>query len=128
MVIYFLPTNETNCWLISLRVLAFFIPTNHTFRIQNLDDMHVHFRDDIQKKRYETLSERPVLRTRYPDSRCLETIGIETNTRLMCSQLDWDEYLESKNVTYRSLTLEFLSSLTYEPYSGQGFNRGNITF
>lgn len=90
--------------------------------------MHVHFRDDIQKKHYEALSKRPMQPTRYPDSYCLETLGIEPNIRSMCSQLDWDEYSKSKNVTYRNLTLEFLSSLAYEPYSGRGFNRGNITF
>lgn len=113
IVIYFLPTNETNCWFISLQVSALFIPTNHTFRMQNFDDMHVHFRDGIQKKWYEALSKRPMLPTRYPDSDYFEALGIEPNIKSMCIHLDWDEYSERKNVTYRNLTLEFLSLLTY---------------
>lgn len=32
------------------------------------------------------------------------------------------------NVTYRHLTLEFLSSLAYEPYIGRGFKRVRINF
>lgn len=87
-MIYFLPTNETNCWLISLHVSTLFVPTNHTFRMQNLDNMHVHFRDEAQKKRYVALSKRPMLPTRYPDSHFLETLGIKPNIRSMCSQLD----------------------------------------
>lgn len=114
---YFLPTKETNCWLITLQFSVFFIHTNHTFRMQNFDGMHVHFRDDIQKKRYKALSERLMLPTRYPDSDCLKALGIEPNIRSMFNQSD-----------YRNLTLKLLSSLTYEPYNGHGFNRGNITF
>lgn len=32
------------------------------------------------------------------------------------------------NVTYRHLTLEFISSFTYEPYIGRGFKIGRINF
>lgn len=70
----------------------------------------------------------PLLPTRYPALIFLEALGLEASVRYMCHQLQWDEYSEAMNVTYRNLTLEFLSSLTHQPNHGRGYNRGLITF
>lgn len=74
------------------------------------------------------LSERPLLPTRYPDPNFLEALGLEASVRYLCHQLQWEEYSDAINVTYKHLTLEFLSSLTYEPYIGRVFKRGRINF
>ena len=89
--------------------------------MQSFDDMHVMFRDEIQRKRYAILSERPMLPTRYPDPDFMETLGLEASVRYLCNQLQWEDYAGAMHVTYRNLTLEFLSSLSYEPYIGIGF-------
>lgn len=39
-----------------------------------------------------------------------------------------EEYSDAKNVTYQNLTLEFPSSLIYQPYNGIRINRGFINF
>lgn len=69
-----------------------------------------------------------MLPTRYPDSICMRALGIERSIIHMCSKLDRNEFVEAKNVTYRQLTLEFLSSLIYEPYVGREIHRGQISF
>lgn len=90
--------------------------------------MHVVFRDEIQRKRYAILSERPMLPTRYPGLDFMETLCIEASVRYLCNQLQWEEYYGAMHVTYRNLTPEFLSSLIYEPYIGISFQRGYINF
>lgn len=90
-------------------------PLTIFFRMPSFDDIHVVFRDDTQRKRYVVLSERPLLPTIYPDPNFLEALGLEGSVRYLCHQLQWEEYFDAINVTYRHLTLEFISSLTYEP-------------
>jgi hypothetical protein len=58
----------------------------------------------------------------------MEALGIEPSFRHLCNQLQWDEYTDAMHVTYRNLTLEFLSSLTYEPYVGHTSDGGYINF
>lgn len=53
--------------------------------------MHVVFRDEIQRKRYAVLSERPMLPTRYPDHDFMETLGLEESVRYLSNQLQWEE-------------------------------------
>ena len=89
--------------------------------MQSFDDMHVTFRDDTQRQRYAVLSQCPMAPTRYPDQHCMGTLGIEPSVRYLCNQLQWEEYADAMNVTYRNLTLEFLSSLDYEPYVDSGY-------
>lgn len=103
-------------------------PLTIFFRMQSFGDMHFVFRDDTQRKRHVVLSERPLLPTRYPDPNCLEALGLEASVRYICHQLQWEEYSYAMNVTYKHITLEFISSLTYEPYIGRGFKRGHINF
>ena len=98
------------------------------FRMQSFDDMHVVFRDEIHRKRYVVLSERPMLPTRYPDPDFMETLGLEASERYLFIQLQWEEYVDAMHVTYRNLTLEFLSSIIYEPYIGIDSQRGYINF
>ena len=80
------------------------------------DHMHVNFINEIQKQRYEALSLHLMAPTRYLDEGCLEVLGLEPSVRFLCHQLNWEEYTDSKNETYLNLTLEFLSSLDYDPY------------
>ena len=63
--------------------------------------------------------------TRYPDQICMEALGFKASIKYLCNQLKWDEYADDLNVTYRNLTLEFLSSFEFEPYNGQD---GYLTF
>ena len=49
----------------------------------------------------------------------MEALGFEANIKYLCNQLKWDKYADDLNVTYRNLTLEFLSSFEFEPYNGQ---------
>ena len=87
--------------------------------MQNFDNMHVTLRDDAQRQRYIALFQRPMAPTRYPDQTCMDALGIESSIRFLCSQLKWDEYADDMHPTYRNLTLEFLSSFSYEPYVDQ---------
>src|SRR4051812_40315832 len=50
------------------------------------------------------------------------------SVRYLCNQLNWEEYADDIYVTYRNLTLEFLSSLDYEPYVDNGDAMGYINF
>ena len=72
----------------------------------HFDDMHMVFRDDAQRRRYATLSARPMLPTRYPDPNCIEALGIEASVKYLWNQLQWEECANDVNVTYRNLTLE----------------------
>jgi hypothetical protein len=96
--------------------------------MENIDTMPVIFRDPVQEQRYAMLSQRPMLPTRYPDSSCMEALGIEPSVRHLCNQLHWDAYTDVMHVTYRNLTLEFLSSLIYRPYVGHASDGGYINF
>ena len=42
-----------------------------------VDGLDVIFRDDAQREGFATLSARPMLPTRYPDSACMDALGIE---------------------------------------------------
>ena len=83
------------------------------FRMPPFDDTHVVFRDDAQRRRYATLSTHLMIPTQHPDPNCMEVLGIEESVKYLCNQLQWEEYAGDVNVTYRYLTLEFLSSLDY---------------
>ena len=86
--------------------------------MQDFDDMHVAYRDNAQRERYIALYQRPMAPTRYPDQHCMEALGIEPSIRFLSHQLHWDEFADDLSNTYRNLTLEFLSSFDYDPYSG----------
>lgn len=80
-------------------------PLTIFFRIQSFDDMHVVFIDDTPGKLYVVLYEQPLLPTRYFDPNCLEALGLEASVRYLCHQLQWEEYSNAMNVTYKHLTL-----------------------
>ncbi|KAI5401260.1 hypothetical protein KIW84_065926 [Lathyrus oleraceus] len=50
-------------------------------RMENFDTMPVIFRDPVQEQRYAMVSQRPMSPTRYPDSTCIEALGIEPSVR-----------------------------------------------
>ncbi|KAI5417479.1 hypothetical protein KIW84_042185 [Lathyrus oleraceus] len=99
-------------------VCVFRIPFPNFYRMQDFDDMHVAFRDDAQRDRYIALHQLPMAPTRYPDQHCMEALGIEPSIRSLSHQLHWDEFTNDLSNTYRNLTLKFLSSFDYDPYSG----------
>ncbi|KAI5409659.1 hypothetical protein KIW84_055195 [Lathyrus oleraceus] len=88
------------------------------YRMQDFDDMHVAYRDDAQRERYIALYQRPMAPTCYPDQHCMEALGIKPSIQFLSRQLHWDEFADDLSNTYRNLTLEFLSSFDYDPYSG----------
>lgn len=68
-----------------------------------------------------------MLPTRYPDPNFMETLGLEASVRHLYNQLEWEEYAKAMHVTYNNLTLEFLSSLSYEPYMESIFREAILT-
>ncbi|XP_058723398.1 uncharacterized protein LOC131595132 [Vicia villosa] len=91
-----------------------------------LDGMVVIFRDEAQKAQFAALSARPMVPT--SDQSCMGALRIEPSIRYLCNQLGWNDYADDVHKTYRNLTLEFLSSLDYNPWVGEGDDRGRINF
>lgn len=73
--------------------------------MQNFDDMEIQFWDENKRNSTVVLSERPMLPTRYHGSTCMGALGIERSIIQMCFQLDWEEFKEDKNITYKQPTL-----------------------
>ncbi|XP_058762818.1 uncharacterized protein LOC131636188 [Vicia villosa] len=120
------PTNDTKVVIKLFKNIIF--PRFGTSRMNYLDGMVVVFRDEAQRARFTALSARPMVPTRYPDQSCMEALGIEPSIRYLCNQLGWNDYADDVHKTYRNLTLEFLSSLDYNPWVGEGDGRGRINF
>ena len=65
----------------------------------------------------------------YYDGPTMDRLGIRDNILFMFNQLGWENAaIKRRFVTYRELTLEFLSSLVYNPEHGYGLNKGLISF
>ena len=92
------------------------------------DTMVVTFGCAAQERRYETLSQREMGLTAYADDSTMTVLGIRESVYFMLNQIGWDGLLTNRSPTYRNLTLEFLSSLHYDPDSGLGFSRGSVSF
>src|SRR3954468_23918967 len=97
--------------------------------MQEVDNMEVVFRGRGQEARFNKLAERQMDLTCYPHQPTMVQLGIEESVLHLLNQIGWTgSHLFRKFSTYRKLTLEFLSSLTYLPNSGQGLRKGVILF
>src|SRR3954471_1435543 len=97
--------------------------------MEGVDNMEVVFRGRGQEARFNKLAERQMDLTCYPDHPTMIRLGIQESVLHLLNQIGWTGYhLFRKFSTYRKLTLEFLSSLTYLPNRGQGLKKGAILF
>src|SRR4051812_16320524 len=97
--------------------------------MQEIDNMEVVFRGRGQEARYAKLAQRQMDLTRYPHHPTMEKLGINESVMYLLNQIGWTgSHLFRKFCTFRKLTLEFLSSLTYLPNCGQGLRKGIILF
>src|SRR3954464_6358217 len=98
-------------------------------KMQEVDNMEVVFHGRGQEARYAKLAERQMDLTHYPHHPTMERLGIAESIMHLLNQIGWTgSHLFCKFSTYRKLTLEFLSSLTYLPKCGQGLRKGVILF
>ena len=97
--------------------------------MSRVDDMPVSFRGRNQRTKYGVLSEREMLPTIYLHHGAMTALGIRDSVLFLLNQIGWDNSrLMTCYATYRNLTLEFLSSLTYFPTHGLALRRGLIIF
>ena len=97
--------------------------------MQTFENHNVVFRNDVQRGRFEALSQRDFTVSIYPDDLAMQTLSIRDSVVYLLNQIGWTNFaLEKKFSTYHNLTLEFLSSLYYDPTRGFGFGRGLATF
>lgn len=97
--------------------------------MQEVDTMEVVFRGREQVGHYARLVEREMTLIFYPDSPTMTALGIEESMMYLLNQIGWtSSHLMRRFNSYRRLTLEFLSSLTYLPNCGLELNRGVIPF
>ncbi|KAI5402747.1 hypothetical protein KIW84_050377 [Lathyrus oleraceus] len=65
----------------------------------------------------------------YADDYAMTVLGLRDSVLYLLNQIGWETTpIRRQFVTYRRLTLEFLSSLIYLPNHGKGINRGFIQF
>ena len=87
------------------------------------------FRGRVQRRRYDYLARKDMALSIYYDGPTMDRLGIRDNILFMFNQLGWENAaIKRRFVTYRELTLEFLSSLVYNPEHGYGLNKGLISF
>ena len=97
--------------------------------MQTFENHTVVFRNDVQRRRFETLSQRDFAVSIYPDDFAMRTLSIRDSVVYLLNQIGWTNFaLDKKFSTYHNLTLEFLSSLYYDSTRGFGFGRGLATF
>lgn len=81
--------------------------------------MEIVFKNGAQRRRYEILAQKEVVLSIYPNGPTMTTLGIRDSVMYLLNQLGWDTFAVRKRFsTYRVLTLEFLSSLSYNPNHG----------
>ena len=87
------------------------------------------FRGRVQRRRYDYLARKDMALTIYYDGPTMDKLGIRDSILYMFNQLGWENAaIKRRFVTYRELTLEFLSSLVYIPEHGYRLNKGLISF
>lgn len=93
------------------------------------DHMGVTFRGRAHMRKFEELAEREMYPTYYANSLAMNTLGLKESVLYLLNQIGWETTpILRQYVTYRRLTLEFLSSLVYLPHHGKGITRGMIRF
>ena len=95
--------------------------------MQQVDYMDIIFRGRAQRRRFEVLAKREMALTIYPNSHTMTSLGIRDSVMFLLDQIGWNNFTVGRRFSsYRRLTLEFLSSLTFMPDHGLGFNQGLI--
>ncbi|KAI5401167.1 hypothetical protein KIW84_065857 [Lathyrus oleraceus] len=85
--------------------------------------------DNYQREQFERFQQRGVTSTRYPDSTCLQQLGLLQGIEWMLRLADLTFLCTHNQPTYPSLTLEFLSSYAYNTPTGEDeFLTGTATF
>ncbi|MCI02100.1 hypothetical protein A2U01_0023132, partial [Trifolium medium] len=64
----------------------------------------------------------------FPDSHTMVALGISESVRFLTNKIRWERFIFSNLPTYRSLTLEFLSSFKYDPNHGQYIRSDLVSF
>lgn len=91
--------------------------------------MEVVFQSENQSRHFDMLAQREMEFSIYPDGLTLTSLGLRHNVMYLLNQVGWDNFAVRKRYSqYRRLTLEYLSSLYYDPNIGIGFGRGLATF
>jgi hypothetical protein len=70
------------------------------------------FKDDTQKARYKVLNSKPLHPSRYPDSHCMNMLGIRDDVNRLLGRLGWTDMLTPMR-GYENFTYEFLSSIVF---------------
>ncbi|CAJ2668201.1 unnamed protein product [Trifolium pratense] len=92
------------------------------------DNQIVHVKSEIQRQRSEDLFEREMSFQNFPHNNTMISLGIAESVNFMINQLGWDTLNLSTLLTYRNLTLEFLSSFKNSPNHGYTIHRGQTKF
>ncbi|KAL6509608.1 hypothetical protein OROGR_022918 [Orobanche gracilis] len=74
---------------------------------------------EIRQGRWERLGNKKMLPTRWPDEQCMNAMGIKDDVMKLLEKIEWAWMMTQKWATYRSLTLEFFSTLVvrHDPIS-----------
>lgn len=84
--------------------------------MEHVDDMEVVFRNENQRRRFGMFAQREMGLSTYPDGLILATLGLRDSVMYLVNQVGWKNYVVRKRYSqYRRLTLEFMSSLYYDP-------------
>lgn len=97
--------------------------------MQQVDTMDITFRTRAHMRHFEVLAQREMTLTIYPDGPSMTKLGVIDSVMYLLNQLGWENFdVIRRFSSYHSLTLEFLSSLSYDPTQGIRFNRGTYHF
>ncbi|KAL6506209.1 hypothetical protein OROGR_024390 [Orobanche gracilis] len=74
---------------------------------------------EFRQGRWERLGSKKMLPTRWPDQECMNAMGIKDDVMKLLEKIGWAWTMTQKWATYRSLTLEFFSTLVirHDPIS-----------
>lgn len=92
-----------------------------------MDTLGIEFRDQEFLQNFLRLSARPIRPTRFYDVTASQELYVDGDVAQLFHQVGWDNWLNLHALTYKRLTLEFLSTLTVLRSEGSG-NPRNISF
>ncbi|KAL6526911.1 hypothetical protein OROGR_016001 [Orobanche gracilis] len=74
---------------------------------------------EVRQGRWERLGGKKMLPIRWPDEECMNVMGIKEDVMKLLERIGWAWMMTQKWATYRSLTLEFFSTLVvrHDPIS-----------
>jgi len=92
-----------------------------------LDTLGIEFRHEDYLNQFMRLSARPIRPTRFYDVTASQELYVDGDVAQLFHQVGWDNWLNLHALTYKRLTLEFLSTLTVLRSEESG-NPRSITF